>query len=77
MKDKMEKSVAKQAPSFSVWTAKHNKQVKPCPGCKAYIEKFDGCNVCTGEIGGGGRFVFIFYFLFLFSVFYLMLFSST
>lgn len=47
IKDKMEKSVAKQAPSFSTWTNKHSKQVKPCPGCKAFIEKFDGCNHMT------------------------------
>eukprot|EP00026_Physarum_polycephalum_P004306 Phypoly_transcript_04324.p1 GENE.Phypoly_transcript_04324~~Phypoly_transcript_04324.p1 ORF type:complete len:473 (+),score=85.85 Phypoly_transcript_04324:456-1874(+) len=47
IKEKMEKSVAKQAPSFNVWTSKHSKQVKPCPGCKGFIEKFDGCNHMT------------------------------
>jgi hypothetical protein len=47
IKAKIESSAEKQIPLFNMWTNKRAKLVKPCPGCKAYIEKFDGCNHMT------------------------------
>jgi len=45
--EKKRKSEADAFEKFNTWTDEHKAGVKPCPTCKSFIEKNDGCNHMT------------------------------